>query len=95
MEVNSKLALTFSDTEDDDDEPPVTGMPHNRGLDESYLDESDDETNSKIQHNIEAGLIDSTQSLHSQLNQTSTSPSQELGPNGDSVKVSEMGFKVI
>ena len=69
-------------------------MPHNRGLDESYLDESDDETNSKIQHNIEAGLIDSTQSLHSQLNQTSTSPSQELGPNGDSVKVFERRLKL-
>jgi len=73
-----------SDTDDSDDEeqPELTGRP----LDESYLDDTDSEDDAidpKIQENIEAGLIDSTQSLNNQLNRTSPTLSQQLGPNGD------------
>jgi len=81
------LAELFEDSDtddsDDEDQPELTGRPLGN---ESYMDDTeteDDDVDPKVQENIEAGLIDSTQSLNNQLNRDSVTEPQPLGPNGD------------
>ena len=68
-EIRIQCFISDTDDSDDEEQPELTGRP----LDESYLDDTDSEDDAidpKIQENIEAGLIDSTQSLNNQLNRT-------------------------
>ena len=66
MRIESYISDT--DDSDDEDQPELTGRPTGN---ESYMDDTeteDDDVDPKVQENIEAGLIDSTQSLNNQLN---------------------------